>query len=138
MALLRPVIVYDGDCGFCTRSVRFLERYVRPPGTITAFQERTDEELAALKVSRERAEHEVIWAGPSGRVEGGADAVAAILLSSPFPYWWPVGSAMWLPAVRPTAHAAYRWVADNRMRLPGGTPACALPPAQRPGARPLT
>ena len=27
------------------------------------------------------------------------------------------------------ARSVYRWVSQNRTRLPGGTPACALPPA---------
>jgi predicted DCC family thiol-disulfide oxidoreductase YuxK len=33
-----------------------------------------------------------------------------------------------LPGIRSLAGVIYRWVARNRSRLPGGTPACAVPP----------
>ena len=33
----RPVLVYDGDCGFCTSSVRFIERYVPARAEIVAW-----------------------------------------------------------------------------------------------------
>ena len=32
------------------------------------------------------------------------------------------------------ASAAYKWIAKNRHRLPGGTPACSMPAHLRPGA----
>jgi hypothetical protein len=33
-----------------------------------------------------------------------------------------------LPGIRAGARVVYRWVSRNRHRLPGGTPACAVPP----------
>ncbi|GAA0526413.1 hypothetical protein GCM10011581_13250 [Saccharopolyspora subtropica] len=125
-----PVLIYDGDCGFCTRSVRWAERLpVRM--RILAWQEA---DLAAYRTTPERARHEVLWVAPSGRVFGGAAAVAELLRSARLP--WPVvGWAMSAPVLRWVAERVYRWVADNRSRLPGATPACQLPPEQRPGHR---
>ncbi|MCK7621780.1 DUF393 domain-containing protein [Streptomyces sp. RS10V-4] len=124
-----PTLVYDGDCAFCTACVRAAERYVRPRCRITAWQ---SADLAALGVTRRRAEHEVLWITPPGTVHGGARAAAALLLSARGP--WPVaGAVLTLPPVRPLAHVLYRLIATHRHRLPGGTAACALPPAERPG-----
>ncbi|KAF3469210.1 DUF393 domain-containing protein [Streptomyces sp. Tu 3180] len=123
----RPVLVFDGDCGFCTSSVRFLERVVRPGCEAVPWQ-RAD--LAALGVTRERARHEALWVTPVGRVYGGARAVAKLLLSAGGA-WALVGALLTLPPVRWAAHAAYRLVANNRRRLPGGPAGCAALPADR-------
>ncbi|QRX96004.1 thiol-disulfide oxidoreductase DCC family protein [Streptomyces noursei] len=124
----RPVLVYDGDCGFCTTSVRFAERHIRPRCRITAWQ---FADLQELGVTQQRAEHEVLWITPTGTVHGGARAVAKVLLNAGGP-WAVAGAVLMLPPVRWFAHAAYRLIADNRHRMPGGTAACALPANARP------
>lgn len=123
-----PVLIYDGDCGFCTRSVRLVER-LPVSVRITPWQT-TD--LAALGTTRARAEREVVWVGTDGRISGGAAAVADLLRSARFPFSL-VGRALGLPVVRTLAALVYRVVAANRSRLPGMTPACQLPPDRRPG-----
>jgi predicted DCC family thiol-disulfide oxidoreductase YuxK len=124
------VLVYDGDCAFCTRCVQWIERHLATRAELVAWQ---FADLAALGVPQARAEHEVVWIGADGRVDGGAQAVAALLIDSGGP-WRILGTAMRSVPVRALAHLVYRLVADNRHRLPGGTPACVLPPDQRPGA----
>ncbi|MFH8882063.1 thiol-disulfide oxidoreductase DCC family protein [Streptomyces californicus] len=125
------VLVYDGDCAFCTASVNFLTRWVRPKGTVTPWQ---FADLNALGTTQERAEHEVLWISPLGAVHGGAQAVAKVLLSAGGGWAW-LGGLLTLPPVRWVAHGVYRLVAANRTRLPGGLPACALPADRRPGGR---
>ncbi|MBX9426773.1 thiol-disulfide oxidoreductase DCC family protein [Streptomyces lateritius] len=123
----RPVLVYDGDCGFCTTSANFVERHVRPRCDIVPWQF-TD--LDALGITRERAAYEVVWVAPAGAVDGGARAVAKTLLSAGG-VWAPLGAVLLLPGVRGVARGVYRLVATHRHRLPGGTPACAV--SRRPG-----
>ncbi|MBB5079369.1 thiol-disulfide oxidoreductase DCC family protein [Nonomuraea endophytica] len=118
---MTAVLVYDGDCGFCTTCVRFIERRMRVRARITAWQAA---DLAALGVTEERARHELLWVSGSG-VYGGAQAVAKLLLHAGLP-WSPIGAILRLPPVRWLAHGVYRLVAGNRHRLPGGTAACAL------------
>jgi predicted DCC family thiol-disulfide oxidoreductase YuxK len=125
-------LVYDGDCAICTRSVDAIARLRLAEPRIVAFQHA---DLATLGLTRARCEHELQWVGADGRVDGGAQAVARLLLASG-PPWTLVGAVLRVPPFRWLAAAAYRLVADNRQRLPGGTPACALPPAERPGASP--
>ena len=125
----RPVLIYDGDCAFCTSSVRFIERRIPTTAEIVAWQ---FADLAALGTTAERAERELLWVRAPGQVVGGAEAVAALLVDSGG--WWRVlGRAAQAPLLRWIARAVYRLVAANRHRLPGGTPACALPAAQRHG-----
>ncbi|WP_242894135.1 thiol-disulfide oxidoreductase DCC family protein [Actinomadura litoris] len=126
----RPVLVYDGDCGFCTSSVRFLERRVPVDATVVAFQ---FADLDALGTTAERAEHEVLWIDRAGRISGGAEAIGRLLTAAGGP-WRALGVLMRVPPVSWAAHVVYRLVANNRQRMPGSTAACALPAARRPGA----
>ncbi|NSC21973.1 DUF393 domain-containing protein [Streptomyces albus subsp. chlorinus] len=116
------LLVYDGDCGFCTTAVRFAERRVRPRCRTVPWQEA---DLVTLGVTRERAEREVLWVTPDGTVRGGAQAVAAALLSAGGA-WSVAGTLLRLPLLRRIADVVYRVVAANRHRLPGGTPACGV------------
>ncbi|NEA22476.1 thiol-disulfide oxidoreductase DCC family protein [Actinomadura bangladeshensis] len=127
----RPVLVYDGDCGFCTSSVRFLERHVPVRATVIAFQ---FADLDALGTTAERAQHEVLWVDRAGRVSGGAEAIGRMLTAAGG-IWRVPGVVMRVPPVSWVAHAVYRLVANNRQRMPGGTAACMLPPDRRPGAQ---
>ncbi|MFF9119219.1 thiol-disulfide oxidoreductase DCC family protein [Streptomyces massasporeus] len=119
----RPVLIFDGDCGFCTTSVGIARRLVRPRCDVVAWQHA---DLVSLGVTEEQARHEALWVTPTGRVYGGAQAVAKVLLSAGG-VWSVAGAVLTLPPVRWVAHGVYRLVADNRGRLPGGTAACAVP-----------
>jgi predicted DCC family thiol-disulfide oxidoreductase YuxK len=122
----KPVLIYDGDCGFCTRSANVLMR-LPVDAEATPYQFAN---LALYGTTEERANHEVLWVDRSGQVHGGAQAVARLLLSAGGAY----AAAGWLlrtPPVRWIAAGVYRLIANNRQRMPGGTAACALPPAAR-------
>ncbi|MEO7069639.1 MAG: DUF393 domain-containing protein [Nostocoides sp.] len=123
---MTPVLVFDGDCGFCTTSAGFLRRRVAGSGasfTVVPWQ-RAD--LPALGLTEEDCRAAVRWVGSDGRPYAGADAIAAVLRAGRMP-WRPVGLALQLPGLRNLAEVAYRWVAAHRYQLPGGTPACRLP-----------
>jgi predicted DCC family thiol-disulfide oxidoreductase YuxK len=117
----RPVLVYDGDCAFCTRCVGVLER-IGPDAEIVAWQ-LTD--LSALGISEEQAADAVQWVQIDGDVRSGHEAIAAVL-STAGRIWRIIGRAILLPGVSWVAAKVYRLVAANRYRLPGGTPACAV------------
>lgn len=125
-----PLLIYDGDCGFCTRSVWLVERL--PVRCDVAPWQETD--LGAFGVNEARARDEVMWIAPDGRVFGGASAVAELLKHCAMP-WRLLGWVLSAPLIRTLAALVYRWVAANRSRLPGVTPACHLPPERRPGGR---
>ncbi|SDT02974.1 Predicted thiol-disulfide oxidoreductase YuxK, DCC family [Friedmanniella luteola] len=127
----RPWLVFDGDCAFCTSSASWVaERLHRPGGPDAHLVPWQFTDLAALGATPERAQTEVLWVEPDGRVIGGAAAFAAWLRFRGGPYG-VAGRAMGLPGVRSVAARVYRLVARNRDTMPGGTPACALPAADR-------
>ncbi|MBB5937748.1 thiol-disulfide oxidoreductase DCC family protein [Streptomyces zagrosensis] len=118
----QPVLIYDGDCAFCTSAVAFTERRIRPRCEVLAWQ---FADLDELGTTQARAEHELLWITPTGLVYGGIGAVAKLLLNSGRG-WAPLGALLNLPPLRWIGHGVYRLVANNRQRMPGGTPACAV------------
>src|SRR3954462_15901367 len=74
-----PTLVYDGDCGFCTTSIRFVQRRIRPTCTYVAWQ---FADLDSLGVTEQRAQREVLWITHQGRIHGGSRSVAKVLQSA--------------------------------------------------------
>ncbi len=125
----RPILLYDGDCGFCTQSARLVERWIPTTAAVEPWQ---FADLAAIGTTATQAQDEVLWFAGDGRSYGGAQAIAR-LLQDAGGAWAILGALIRVPPIRWIAHVVYRVVAANRYRLPGGTPACALPAEQRPG-----
>jgi len=134
--------VFDGDCGFCTTSVHWAERWCRPAVRFVPWQQL---DLEAHGLTHEAVTSAVQWlrprTSPDKPIPSGAAAVARTLLRSRWPFR-PVGALMLVPPFSWLAAGAYRIIANNRYRLPGGTPACAVPaaapaavPAQSPSAQ---
>ena len=120
---LGGLVLFDGDCGFCTWSVRWAHRWVRPR---VEFQPWQRADLDALGVTAAACTEALQFVHADGRVQSGGRAVCALLSRGRAP--WPLvarcGSA---PGMRMLVDSAYRMVAKHRHRLPGATPACALP-----------
>jgi predicted DCC family thiol-disulfide oxidoreductase YuxK len=117
----RPVLVFDGDCSFCSSCARLLER-IGPQAEIVAWQLA---DLDELGVTAAQAAEAVRWIEADGTVRTGHEAFAAALRTAG-PIWRSVGRVLVLPGVSSLAAAGYRLVARNRHRLPGGTPACSI------------
>jgi len=122
----RPVLVFDGDCAFCTNCAHALER-IGPDAEIAAWQ-LTD--LAELGITEQQASDAVQWVQVDGAVLSGHEAIAAVL-STAGPLWKAIGRTLTLPGASWFAAKAYCLVASNRYRLPGGTPACAVAAGDR-------
>ncbi len=119
-----PVLLYDGDCAFCTSCARLIERRVRPRAEVVPWQLA---DLETLGVSAEQATAAVQWIGVDGGIHSGHEEIAATL-GAGGPLWRPLGRFLLLPGVSWLAAKAYELVAANRYRLPGGTPACKREP----------
>ncbi|MGL5929175.1 MAG: thiol-disulfide oxidoreductase DCC family protein [Dermatophilaceae bacterium] len=120
-----PLLVFDGDCGICTRLAGVAARWTPPRrGTVTASQW---VDLGHYGLTEEQCRLALQYVDTHGRVHSAQDAVARLLLDS-HPWWRPAGVALRLPGINQLAGLVYRWVARNRYRLPGGTPACGLTP----------
>jgi predicted DCC family thiol-disulfide oxidoreductase YuxK len=119
-----PVLVFDGDCGFCSTTVRWLEKRLGASITAVPYQwtDLTVYNLSEVDASRK------VWLVTRGGALGGHEAVAALFQLFPARGWQFLGQLMLFPLFVPFARAGYWLVARYRHRLPGGTPACKLPP----------
>lgn len=126
-----PVLIYDGDCGICTRSAAFVTTRLRRRESDFAVAAWQDLDLADYGLTWQECDRAAQWVAADGTVSAGEAAIARTLLASRLPVR-PLGVLMLLPGLDAVARVAYRWVAANRHRLPGGTPACSLPADQRP------
>jgi predicted DCC family thiol-disulfide oxidoreductase YuxK len=119
-----PVLLFDGDCAFCTRSAGVARRLLPADCAVASWQEVN---LDDVGITPERAMSEVLWIDAHGEVFGGAAAVARVLRASGG-LWALFGLLLVMPPIRWLAPPIYRLVAANRYRLPGGTAACRVPP----------
>ena len=119
----RGLLIFDGDCGFCTTSARFLSRWVdrHQRYEVAPWQEL---DLDALGVTEADCIEAAQFVRRDGSVVAGHLAIAEGLKHGA-PLWRPLGHLITLPGVSWVAARAYTWVADHRYALPGGTPACA-------------
>lgn len=118
-------LVYDGDCGFCTSAVHAMSRLRIHADVVIPWQHA---DLAALGLTPEECSDKVQWVGDRGEHRSGHEAVAALLVGSG--PWKLVGRLLTAPGISWLAARSYDWIAAHRMSLPGGTPACAVPPSQ--------
>jgi predicted DCC family thiol-disulfide oxidoreductase YuxK len=121
---VRPVLVFDGDCAFCTSCAHFAQRYL-PAVVVWIPWQFAD--LERLGLTRSEVMESIHWVDVDGAVCAGPAAVAQLLQASSG-VWRPLGRLLGLRPVLWAAWPIYRWIARNRHRMPGGTPACAVPP----------
>ncbi len=110
----RPVMVFDGDCGFCRY---WVERFRALTGDRVVYRPFQDAAADFPAIPREAFEEAVQFVEPGGRVTSGADAVSrALEYTRGMPRL--LGRAyLAVPGGRPLARFVYRWVARNRSRL---------------------
>jgi predicted DCC family thiol-disulfide oxidoreductase YuxK len=116
------VLIFDGDCGFCTSTANFVVARSSVPLEAVAWQ-LTDVTVFELTETQTAAR---VYFVTGGEAFGGHLAFAQILWAQR--NWLPK-AAGWLLTVPPfcwLASLGYTLVARFRHRLPGGTTACAL------------
>jgi predicted DCC family thiol-disulfide oxidoreductase YuxK len=106
----RPLVVYDGDCGFCREWIRRWQERTGPRVDYAPYQEAAERFPEIPVTSFRRAVHLI---DTDGAVFAGAEAVFRTLARAR-----RGGSWLWayrrLPGFAPASEAAYRWVASHR------------------------
>ena len=123
-----PVFLFDGDCSFCSSTARWLRRRLPTPTSIEPWQT-TD--LDPLRVTESEVDEAVVMVATDLTHTSGPAAFAALAQTSTSGAWRALGRVGALGPVLAVAGPVYRWIARNRHRLPGGTPQCSLPQAER-------
>ena len=113
---MKPVVVYDGDCGICEASARWIIAHIPAVDVVSHHQYG----LAHIG--------SVWYVSDVGRLEG-AIAVSAILKSANAHAYRAIGVVIGLPGVRSIAQVVYSLVARNRRHISRllGMNACGLP-----------
>jgi predicted DCC family thiol-disulfide oxidoreductase YuxK len=132
----RLLVIFDGRCGFCNRSIRwFLVRDRRDRLRFAAYESPKVAGILArhgLDASKFALDPDPMLVAlgldsPAERLLFRSDGVLAILGELPSP-WPSVAAALkWIP--RPLRDLAYRVVARFRYRIWGQLDACPIPTA---------
>ncbi|QZY52370.1 thiol-disulfide oxidoreductase DCC family protein [Leucobacter tenebrionis] len=119
----QSLLVYDGDCAFCTTWVRRLERLLDrfPDAQPWQWLDLGELGLAQNDVTR------FAWLLCGNRRFRGHAAFAALLRMQPSYAARFFGHLLVTPPFSWVSALGYSLIARFRHRLPGGTAACALP-----------
>lgn len=111
----KPLLVFDGDCGFCRRWVARWRHALGEQVDCEAFQT-AGARFPTIPRSRFRRAVQLIL--PDGEVCEGAEAVLRTLALAPGARGrrW-LGAYRRIPGARPVLEWGYRWVADHRPLL---------------------
>ena len=118
-----PMLVYDGSCGFCSRSVRFILRHERRHDL--SFVTRNSELGQALRPTHGmEAVESMLWI-ESGQVfaESGAVMKAAGYLGG----WWRRLAVLGSFCPSFMLNEVYKYIAKNRRRLSSKGAVCLVP-----------
>lgn len=116
------VLIFDGDCGFCTTTANRIKDESTTPIEVRPWQ---GTELAEYGLTEAEASAKVQMVA-DGKVYAGHAAFAKILRLQK--QWWfkLLGVFLVIPPLSWGARVGYYYVAKYRHKLPGGTPACAI------------
>jgi acetyl esterase len=114
-AARRHVLVYDGECGVCLRSVRLLRGWDRGDRIEMAPFQSEGVMDRFPRIPEDEFREAVQLIAPDGRRWSGADAVERALALTP--RGRPIAWLFRLPFARHIARRAYRWFARNRGRF---------------------
>jgi predicted DCC family thiol-disulfide oxidoreductase YuxK len=117
------ILIFDGDCGFCTTTANWITKKSLVPVEAQPYQWAN---LADLGLTEKEAAAKVQLIS-GGKIFSGHHCMAKLLLIQPNTFLKLVGAVMVMPGVEPISARVYRWIAANREKLPGGTPACKMP-----------
>ena len=120
------IILFDGTCAFCERSVRFIA--TRDNGYFKFGASQNPEGRALLAkhgTSREATRSLILIEG--GEISLRSTAVLKIARRMTAPWRW---ASVFLLVPRPIRDAVYRVVAAIRHRIAGQSNACEIPPPE--------
>lgn len=117
------MLIFDGDCGFCTTTANWIEKRLPSSTEVVAWQFVDD--LDALGLSLEQVNAKAWWIDSEGSRHGGHLAIAEALIAAGG-VWRFLGRVSLVPPIRWVGALVYRVISRYRHRMPGGTPACRI------------
>lgn len=123
---MEPVILFDGTCAFCERSVRLIATRDNGYFKFGASQNPEGQAiLARFGTTREAAKSLILIEGDQLYLRSDAVLRIAQRMHAPWKY---AAVLLWVP--RPVRDAVYRCIAAVRHYLAGRSNACEIPPPE--------
>ena len=117
------VLIYDGDCLFCSLVLHFGLRILKENTLNVAFQRINPEDFG---LTQDQVKSQ-IWTVGGGKPASGGHLAAAVLLGMQAnPLYRALGWVIRTPPTSWIAKKLYFFIAANRHRLPGGSRECKL------------
>jgi predicted DCC family thiol-disulfide oxidoreductase YuxK len=110
---MKPVLIYDGDCGFCRR---WIERCRSLTGEAIEYVPFQDAAPRFPNITIEQFKQAVKLIEPDGRIFSGAEAVYRSLRGVRGCRWLTWAYAV-VPGFAPASESVYRWIARHRGRF---------------------
>lgn len=118
-------LVFDGQCGFCTRAVYAIKRFDRK-ARIRLHPAQRSGVLERFSLTEAQAQ-QAAWAFTHDRSASGAESINLVLDVT---FGTRVFTQLYtLPGIRSLQDRAYTWVANHRYLLRGTTPWCQTHPS---------
>lgn len=122
MSASQGTLVFDGDCGFCTTSAKWIERRLGDDVDVEMWQAL---DLESLGLTVDDVTTAAYFVDPDGTLHRGHAGIGRSFERMALPYRL-LGLAMQRPPVSWVAAPVYRLVAKYRYKLPGSTDACRI------------
>ncbi len=116
------MLVFDGDCAFCTSSAAWIERRLPADVRVAPWQILDLDELGLTEADVTTAAY---WIDSDGAAHRGHLAIGRSLIAAGGA-WALVGRLIVVPPVSWLAAPVYRLIARYRHRMPGATDACRV------------
>ena len=124
---MTPTLLYDGTCRFCVAQARRLKRLAGAHVEAESmYADGVRGRFPMLPpVGPDGKVGEIKFVDDRGRMTGGAEAIARVLMTGRGPVAW--GARLYFVyGVRQLANAAYRTIARRRYRLAGTCDDCSI------------
>lgn len=122
-----PLLVYDGSCGFCARSVQFILRHERRHDLLFVPRDSQFGQELRRRFNLESVESMLWIDGDQAFIESDATLHAARYVGGIWSALATIGSLV--PA--PLRNWAYRLIARNRQRISSGMNMCLAPTVEQ-------
>jgi predicted DCC family thiol-disulfide oxidoreductase YuxK len=111
--MTHPLLVFDGECGFCTTCASWAAKGWRIPARAVAWQALGADGLGAMGLTTEQAQEAAWWVDRTGRLYRGHRAIGKALLAGGGGRRL-AGALVLTPPFSPVAAGLYRLVVRYR------------------------
>lgn len=115
------LLIFDGDCGFCTTSAQWIERRLPDDVRVAPWQILDLDEYDLTEADVTTAAY---WVDADGSHRGHLGIGRSLIAAGGI--WTVPGHLIVRPPVSWIAKPVYAWIAKNRHRMPGASEACRV------------